>query len=787
MNTLPGLSLIEEAIYAIRTSIPTTTRVTFIHNPKQNNMEDVKSKSLHALHNLISKSSSLNPFLAADRSNKSDVKKRTMIDYANSLEMLEISVKNLRETFGSSQIGNSKQSNENYSKDTKLLYNDVVKMLGISPGGTAVCANGWLVTIPFVFQNHEINHRTNLENNLVQFEALDFSLMDSIERSRRASYLNSLLPMDATSNDVMQAASFAGVYSMSTRQHFSAHKIYDKYLSTSYVEPQNSSKKTKNGRLITETASIEVVAIINPLSSSAQHIQDVDIDTRIPRLSILVHFNPKQETKELPLKRFYRSSTSTPESWNIIQTESPVDTDNIQLSLHDSIDVGLQLKHLLLAGHSANGVQIFIKNADVFSNDFSDNERSDTVVMQNLGYWQLKSNPGIWSLHLSKGITPEIYAIHNIDNSKENVFDEFEEFTLQPIMRKFSPQMEQLNVVRRRGMENRNLLDVIDEDVETEDTEITQGVTKVKKGVKKATNQAMNLMSMKDHSNLPFINNGSDTIHIFSVATGHLYERFLKIMMLSVNFLSPGFINDVKKLSISYRFEVDLVTYTWPSWLRKQTVKQRIIWGYKILFLDVLFPLHVKKVIYIDADTIIRTDIKELWDLDLDNHVYAYAPFCQTNTETLGYQFWNEGFWKDHLRGLPYHISALYVVDLVLFRHRGIGDKLRSVYDHLSRDPQSLSNLDQDLPNYTQHMVPIFTLPQSWLWCESWCSASSLLEAKAVDLCNNPRHKEAKLDMARRIISAEHFEESWTELDEEVSKFQNKKNKLDDNYEKIDL
>lgn len=37
------------------------------------------------------------------------------------------------------------------------------------------------------------------------------------------------------------------------------------------------------------------------------------------------------------------------------------------------------------------------------------------------------------------------------------------------------------------------------------------------------------------------------------------------------------------------------MTYKWPSWLHKQSEKQRIIWAYKILFLDVLFPLGLKK------------------------------------------------------------------------------------------------------------------------------------------------------------------------------------------------
>lgn len=51
------------------------------------------------------------------------------------------------------------------------------------------------------------------------------------------------------------------------------------------------------------------------------------------------------------------------------------------------------------------------------------------------------------------------------------------------------------------------------------------------------------------------------------------------------------------------------------------------------------------------------------------------------------------------------------------FRHMAVGDRLRAIYDQLSRDPNSLSNLDQDLPNYAQHMVPIHSLPQVSITC----------------------------------------------------------------------
>ncbi len=45
-------------------------------------------------------------------------------------------------------------------------------------------------------------------------------------------------------------------------------------------------------------------------------------------------------------------------------------------------------------------------------------------------------------------------------------------------------------------------------------------------------------------------------------------------------------------------------------------------------------------------------------------------------------------------------------------RQMAAGDSLRVIYSQLSQDPHSLANLDQDLPNYAQRMVPIFSLPQ---------------------------------------------------------------------------
>lgn len=60
----------------------------------------------------------------------------------------------------------------------------------------------------------------------------------------------------------------------------------------------------------------------------------------------------------------------------------------------------------------------------------------------------------------------------------------------------------------------------------------------------------------------------------------------------------------IPHMAKQYGFQYELVQYKWPRWLHQQTEKQRIIWGYKILFLDVLFPLAVDKILFVDADQV---------------------------------------------------------------------------------------------------------------------------------------------------------------------------------------
>lgn len=68
------------------------------------------------------------------------------------------------------------------------------------------------------------------------------------------------------------------------------------------------------------------------------------------------------------------------------------------------------------------------------------------------------------------------------------------------------------------------------------------------------------------------------------------------------------------------------------------------------------------------------------------------------------------------------------------------------------------------------HQVAIKSLPQEWLWCETWCDDKSKRKAKTIDLCNNPKTKEPKLTAARRILP------EWESYDNEIKSLMQKIN-----------
>lgn len=245
--------------------------------------------------------------------------------------------------------------------------------------------------------------------------------------------------------------------------------------------------------------------------------------------------------------------------WVVMATKSVYDLDNIKLSslkpadkLTTGVDATFQLKNILVQAHVRDsqtggpprGLQ-FVLGA--LGN--SDEETYvDTITMANLGYFQLKANAGVWALRIRRGRSADIYefesafsSMHDVSGSSSHdgkgdvvgemstvVLDNFEGVTMYPKVR------------RKAGMESE---DVLEPEVDSSSSNGGSGGVwgSIKTGLLKG---------------LGFdVKPKNETINIFSVASGHLYERFLAIMMNSVmkkasapvkfwlieDFLSPSF------------------------------------------------------------------------------------------------------------------------------------------------------------------------------------------------------------------------------------------------------
>ncbi|KAI9373269.1 UDP-glucose:glycoprotein glucosyltransferase-domain-containing protein [Aspergillus egyptiacus] len=659
-----------------------------------------------------------------------------------------------------------------------------VEDLGLSPGMNGVVVNGRIVKPTQLVTAGDLGQLVLFETmsriGPVAKAARDLTYSSRLSDPLAFAKLTSLVAL-STISDVPE-----GLFETSSDIRVNFFKDWSK--SDSVISVSN-----------TEDPAITISASIDPTSETAQRwLPILKALSKLDGVSLKLFMNPRNEIQELPIKRFYRyvldsepsfsddGSVSrptasfsgvpvealltlgmdVPPSWLVAPQDSIHDLDNIKLSSvkgGSNVDAIYALEHILIEGHSRDlttkspprGVQLVLGTED---NPYF----ADTIVMANLGYFQFKAQPGVWTINLKPGRSERIfnleslgqkgYSPQNGDYSNEIALLSFQGKTLFP------------RLSRKKGQENEDVLESGPKPGSATDF------------LSKGLNFASGVLSSVGVSQKAVAERNAD-INIFSVASGHLYERMLNIMMVSVmrntkhtvkfwfieQFLSPSFKSFLPHLAAEYGFSYEMVTYKWPHWLRAQKEKQREIWGYKILFLDVLFPLSLDKVIFVDADQIVRTDMYDLVTLDLEGAPYGFTPMCDSRTEMEGFRFWKQGYWEKFLRGLPYHISALYVVDLNRFRQLAAGDRLRGQYQMLSADKNSLSNLDQDLPNHMQHHIPIKSLPQEWLWCETWCSDESLSKARTIDLCNNPQTKEPKLDRARRQVP------EWTEYDEEIA------------------
>lgn len=664
-----------------------------------------------------------------------------------------------------------------------LAHEDLVRVLGLSPGEHGLWLNGRIVG-PITDS----------------FSAIDFGTLMEYEIKYRIAPITTVITALNLEEKFVHPIDIAKVTSIVARSLVS--DVPEGIFESAPLIRMDRFKKWQNQSTMIHASqesdpTIQIVAAIDPASETSQSwVPIVKTLSELDGVDVKIYLNPREQIQDLPVKRFYRNVISSapsfhsngsliipratfaglpqnvlfnlgmvvPPAWLVAPKESVFDLDNIKLShvpAGQDVDAIYELEHILIEGHSRDvtkgppprGAQLLLGTEE-------DPHVTDTIVMANLGYFQFKANPGHWQITLKPGRSSKIFEIESVGSKgyAAQAGDEGDVITLMSFQgATLFPRLS-----RRAGQEDEDVLEATG----LGDT----AASYLRKGQSLLSSFGLRSKSSGTPS-------AQAEINIFSVASGHLYERMLNIMMLSVlkntshtvkfwfieQFLSPSFKRSLPRLAEHYGFSFEMVTYKWPHWLRGQKEKQREIWGYKILFLDVLFPLDLDKVIFVDADQIVRTDMINLVNTDLNGAPYGFTPMCDSRVEMEGFRFWKQGYWANFLEGKPYHISALYVVDLKRFRELAAGDRLRGQYHALSADPNSLSNLDQDLPNHMQHNLPIHSLDQDWLWCETWCSDEALSTARTIDLCNNPLTKEPKLERARRQVP------EWTLYDDEIA------------------
>ncbi|KAG6827591.1 hypothetical protein H0H92_011214 [Tricholoma furcatifolium] len=727
LDSPQGLELVKQALLSIGPH--TRTRISFIHNPKDDPIEGVVRPSslfAYALHDHLMSKTAPETLLRALGVEGSGSEAQTVLSQDEIVQKLK----------GGAKVAANSDYYAEYVKTSRLVARDT----GLQPGQRALLVNGRVVG--------------PIEED--GFGSLDFAALEKYEILKRSqpimTALQTIVP-DAGQND---RATYANLISMASSVVTSIQLPDPSEFSLFQAPPRPRNRQyqlldsqyTAFEAGDNSTALYHVAVVMDPLTVWLANVPDT---------YIVIHLNPAphneengQETpaqaifEDLPSEPLYTLAMEVPPSWIVRPREALYDLDNIQLGNllpgDNSLKAVFDLDYLVVAGHAREvvnnspprGLQLELLRGgeEALAID-------DTQVVVNLGYFQFKAKPGVFGMEIRKGRGREVFEMESVGNEgwdsptvqesgNEITVTSFEGLTLYPRFTR-KPNMEMGDVLAQPIPET--------------------GFSSI---IGDLTSRVTSLFKPKDNAPRP---QEQADINIFTVASGLLYERFASIMILSVlrntkstvkfwfieNFLSPSFLEFIPHFAEKYNFQYELVTYKWPSWLREQTEKQRIIWAYKILFLDVLFPMDLKKVIFVDADQIVRADLKELVDLDLHGAPYGYTPMGDDNPDMEGFRFWKTGYWKEFLQGRPYHISALYVIDLVRFRQLAAGDILRGQYQQLSADPNSLANLDQG-------------------------SKDRLHRAKTIDLCQNPLTKEPKLDRARQIPE-------WDEYDREIAQF----------------
>ncbi|KAF8399161.1 hypothetical protein HHK36_015026 [Tetracentron sinense] len=103
--------------------------------------------------------------------------------------------------------------------------------------------------------------------------------------------------------------------------------------------------------------------------------------------------------------------------------------------------------------------------------------------------------------------------------------------------------------------------------------------------------------------------------------------------------------------------------------------------NYARIYLPVLLPSGVPRIIYFDSDLIVVDDVAKLWDINLGNHVLGAPEYCHANfTNYFTHKFWSDPLFSTAFRGRDpcYFNTGVMVIDVWRWREGRYTEKLES-------------------------------------------------------------------------------------------------------------
>lgn len=129
---------------------------------------------------------------------------------------------------------------------------------------------------------------------------------------------------------------------------------------------------------------------------------------------------PETVFHSVPQSTLLTLALDTQHPWQAFPKESVHDLDNIRLSdlkpsmQEKGVEATFELSNIIVEGHAREsrtlapprGLQLDLSNG---------NDTTNTLVMANLGYHQLKANPGLWKYSIRPGRSAEVFELDQVE------------------------------------------------------------------------------------------------------------------------------------------------------------------------------------------------------------------------------------------------------------------------------------------------------------------------------------------------------------------------------------